>query len=370
MMTILIAPDKFKGSLDSFALCEAMAMGVRDAAPEATIISLPLADGGDGFANVMAHYLHTQPVQAATEDAAGNSIIAQYQWNPSSKTAIIELAAASGLAMLEKECRNPLTTSTLGTGLLVKNALDAGAEIIILGIGGSGTNDGGTGLLSALGYLFLDTANRELKPCGGNLEKIKTIVAPHQPIQAKFMVACDVNNPLTGPNGATHVYAAQKGAMVAEIAELEKGMVHFAEVMEKYLRQPIAMVPGAGAAGGTAAGLLLLPHVRLKKGTDIVLSYSRFHEHLSNADLVFTGEGGFDLQTLQGKVVYAVAQACKEKNVPCIAVCGKVEADEATIKASGLIKVVAISEEGKDSFGMAGELVREKVKGLVKAKCY
>lgn len=364
-MNILIAPDKFKGSLDSFALCEAMALGVRDALPDAKIVKLPLADGGDGFATVMAHYLHTQPVQAPTEDASGKLIKAQYQWNGATKTAIIELAAASGLAMLEKERRNPLTTSTHGTGLLVKHALDAGAETIILGVGGSATNDGGTGLLSALGYRFLYAANQEVKPCGNNLGKIDRIVAPEQPVEARFIVACDVANTLTGPNGATFTYAPQKGATPANLDVLENGMVHFGAVLENHLGKPIANLPGTGAAGGTAAGLLLLPNVHLQKGTDIVIAYSDFHEHLSIADLVITGEGGFDPQTLHGKVVYAVAQACKEKNIPCMAICGKVEADEDTIRASGLTKVVAISAEGKDSFAMAGELVREKVKGLL-----
>lgn len=364
-MTILIAPDKFKGSLDSFALCEAMALGVRDALPDANVVNLPLADGGDGFANVMAHYLHTQPVKATTEDAAGNPIIAQYQRNPTTQTAIIELAGASGLAMLAVEHRNPLTTSTLGTGLLVKHALDAGAKTIILGIGGSATNDGGTGLLSALGYRFLNAANREVNPCGLNLGEIERIVAPEKSVEAVFIVACDVANPLTGPTGATHTYASQKGASPADLDVLEKGMVHFASVLENFLEKPIVNLPGTGAAGGTAAGLLLLPHVRLQKGTDIVLAYSGFHKYLSIADLVFTGEGGFDAQTLQGKVVDAVAKACKEKKIPCIAVCGRVDADDAAIKACGLIRVVSISEEGKDSYGNAGQLVREKVKDLL-----
>lgn len=364
-MNILIAPDKYKGSLDSFALCEAMALGVQDALPDATIVKLPLADGGDGFADVLAHYLHTQTVEVATKDAADKPIIAQYQWNPTTQTAIIELAVASGLAMLTVDQRNPATTTTLGTGLLVKHALEAGAKTIILGLGGSATNDAGTGLLMALGYRFLDGANREVNPCGINLGSIERIVAPEQPVEAAFIVACDVANPLTGPYGATYTYAAQKGASPADLEVLEKGMVHFAAVLENYLGKRIAQLPGTGAAGGTAAGLLLLPHVRLHKGTGIVLSYSGFHEHLSNTNLVITGEGGFDAQTLEGKVVYAVAQACKEKNIPCVAVCGKVEADDATIKASGVSKVVAISGEGRDSFGKASQLVREQAKALM-----
>lgn len=367
-MTILIAPDKFKGSLDSFALCQAIANGVKDVYNDANIVSLPLADGGDGFGAVMGFYLQTTPVVVETEDAAGNPIHAQYQWSDDSKTAIIELASASGLAILEKRFRNPLTTSTRGTGIMVRHALNNGAETIVLGIGGSATNDGGTGLLSALGYRFLDDQQNILGPNGTNLGSIETIEPPNEVTKASFVIACDVNNPLLGENGTAKTYAAQKGAGLEDIELLEHGMQRFALVIEKYTGRKIADIQGTGAAGGTSAGLMVLQNVILQKGAEIVLSYSGFHQHLSHADLVITGEGGFDAQTLQGKVVYVVAQACKEKGTPCIAICGKVDADEATIKASGLSKVVAISDEGKDSFGNAEELVRETVKELLEKR--
>jgi glycerate 2-kinase len=364
-MTILIAPDKFKGSLDTFALCNAMEQGVYEADPAIRVIKLPLADGGDGFAKVLAHYLGTKTVTIETTNAIGKPIMASYEWDENNKTAIIDLASASGIALLPNQDHRPLETSTRGTGQLVKHALEKGAKQVILGIGGSATNDGGTGLLAAMGYRFLDKQQNELMPCGGNLGNIETIIPPQNAVTAVFTIACDVNNPLLGKNGAAHTYAAQKGASPAEIEVLETGMQHFATVIEKFLGKSVSAIPGTGAAGGTTAGLLLLPIVTLHKGTDIVLQYSNFYLHLRHADLVLTGEGCFDAQTLQGKVVFAVAQACKEKGIPSIAICGKVDADEATLFASGLSKVFGISNDAPDSFVRAGELVREKVRTVL-----
>lgn len=364
-MTILIAPDKYKGSLDTFALCDAMTKGVYCADNTIHVIKLPLSDGGDGFSKVLAHYLGTVTITVATLDAAGKPLNASYQWDDVEKTAIIELAAASGIALLEKVDHHPMQTSTYGTGLLIKHALEKGAQHIMLGLGGSATNDGGTGLLAALGYRFIDAEKKELKPCGASLGLIEHIIYPDLHVTASFTIACDVQNPLLGETGAARMFSAQKGATISEIERLENGMKHFSSVLEKQSNISIAAIPGAGAAGGTAAGLMLLPHINLKKGTDIVLEYSHFFHYLSSADFVLTGEGCFDAQTLQGKVVFAVAQACQAHGIPCIAICGKVEADEETIKASGLTEVVSISKDGKDSFGNAGELVREKVKDLM-----
>ena len=364
-MTILIAPDKYKGSLNAFALCEAMAEGVHMADKTIEIIKLPLADGGDGFAEVLSHYLDTIPIKMATVNAIGKPIQASYKWDTLNKTAIIELASASGIALLKKAHHHPMQTSTYGTGLMVKEALKNGAEQIVLGLGGSATNDGGMGLLAALGYTFLDAQQNEIKPCGASLGLIVKIVPPKTPLSASTTIACDVDNPLLGKTGATRTYAAQKGATPDEIELLEKGMEQFASVLEKHSNKAIANIPGAGAAGGTAAALMLLPDINLQKGTDIVFQYSNFFHHLSKADLVLTGEGSFDAQTIQGKIVSAVALACKKKGIPCIAICGKVTKEETIIQASGLSMAVAISEKGKDSFGNASVLVREKVKEIV-----
>ncbi len=367
MFTILIAPDKFKGSLDSFALCKAMEQGVHTTDPAISVIKLPLTDGGDGFAKVVAHYLGTVKITIPTKNAIGIPIMASYEWDENNKTAIIELASASGIALLQKKDQLPLQTSTFGTGLLIKNALENGAKQVILGLGGSATHDGGTGLLAALGYRFLDTHQNELTPCGGLLGDIEKIIPPQNDITASFTIACDVTNPLLGKKGAAYTFAEQKGASPDEIKLLEAGMRRFKTVLEKLLGKSIAGLPGTGAAGGTTAGLMLLPSAVIQNGTDIVFRYSNFFTHLNQANLVLTGEGCFDAQTLRGKVVFAVAKACKERNIPCMAVCGKSGADEATILASGLKKVVSISGEGKDSFAMAEQLVKEKVSEIVRS---
>jgi glycerate kinase len=341
-MTVLIAPDKFKGSLDTFELCKAMAAGVQEADASINSVLLPLADGGDGFAKVMAHYLDTVTISQQTVDAAGKPIDAAYEWSEDTQTAIIELAVASGIALLKSNELNPLRTSTYGTGLLVKAAIQKGAKKVILGLGGSATNDGGMGLLAAIGYQFLDSGNNVLSPCGASLEKITLIKSPEESIDVEFVIACDVTNPLLGINGAAFTYAAQKGASEKEIVLLENGMRNFGELLEKKSGKSIIEQPGSGAAGGTCAGLLLLPKSSIQKGMNIVLSYSNFKQHLAEAALVITGEGAFDYQTLNGKVVFAVATLAKASGVPAIAICGKVAADFETIKACGLAYIVSI----------------------------
>ena len=360
-MTILLAPDKFKGSLDSFDVCRAMAEGIRQVNDTVNIISLPLADGGDGFAKVMAHYLHTTTIVVQTTNATGRSVEGSFEWSASSQTAIIEMATASGISQLTNEERNPLKTSTYGTGLSIKAAIENGAKKIILGIGGSASNDGGTGILSALGYRFMDENENELLPCGASLQHIKTIKAPDKIIDTNFIIACDVANPLLGANGAAFVYAAQKGASKAAIILLENGMRQYAMVLEKITGKSISEIPGMGAAGGTCASLMLLPKVTLQKGMDIVFEYSDFYNQLLKADYVFTGEGAFDKQTLNGKVVYAVAAAAKALNIPALAICGKVDADLALIKQCGLSYITSINNRQmstEESMKQAFELVR------------
>ncbi len=371
-MTILLAPDKFKGSLDSFELCRAMAEGIRQANDAINIISLPLADGGDGFAKVMGHYLHTTTIKVSTTNANDRLIEGSFEWSAQSQTAIIELATASGISQLENGERNPLKTSTYGTGLLMKAAIENGAKKIIVGIGGSATNDGGTGILSALGYRFMDEKGMELAPCGASLQHIKTIKAPDKVIDTTFIIACDVANSLLGANGAAYVYAAQKGASEAAIILLEKGMLQYAMLLEKTIGILIREIPGMGAAGGTCASLMLLPAITLQKGMDIVFEYSDFHHQLLKADCVFTGEGTFDKQTLNGKVVYAVASAAKALNIPAIAICGKVDADLDVIKQCGLSYITSISNEQmsiEESMTRAFELVRDAAAKAPKPPC-
>ena len=362
-MKIIVAPDKYKGSLDSFKLCDAIVEGIQMVDKSFEIIKLPMADGGDGFAKVLAHFLKTTTVNCHTMDALGKPLQAAYEWSAKKETAIIELASASGLAILETG-NNPMVASTYGTGLLINDAINKGIKKIILGIGGSATNDGGTGLLSALGYNFLDISGEIIKPCGENLIRIEKIIPPLNPIDTEVIIACDVDNTLLGKNGAAYTYAAQKGANAQQIIDLEDGMEHFSKVMEIFANKIIATIPGSGAAGGTGAGLLLLPNVTIKRGVDIVIENSSIKDHLSHADLVITGEGAFDEQTLNGKVVYAITMLATASGVPTIAVCGKIDADYATIRRSGLTYIASIVNGPMTieySKQHAYKLVKEKV---------
>ncbi len=367
-MNILLAPDKFKGNLDSFALCNAMKEGVLEADATATTCLLPMADGGDGFSAVLAHYQNTTTVHCDTTDPLGKPITVTFEWDETSGTAIIEMAAASGLALLQTAERNPLITSTTGTGILIAAALNKGAKTILLGIGGSATNDGGTGILHSLGYRFYDAANNELFPCGQSLQSIVTITKPASQIEASIVIACDVSNTLTGSGGCAYTYAAQKGATNLQIELLEKGMQNFAGLLQKETGKNLNTIPGSGAAGGTAAGLILLPNTTMAKGIDIIFKHSSFYEHLAKADLVITAEGAFDKQTLNEKLVYAVAQAAKLACKPVMAVCGKLDADAKTINACGLNYITSICNRPmspEESYADAWQLTKTATTNLV-----
>ncbi|TDH21631.1 glycerate kinase [Segetibacter sp. 3557_3] len=367
-MKIIVAPDKFKENLTSFELCAAIAEGISIVDDTIDIVQLPLADGGDGFVNVLGHYLKTTSVGCDTVDALGRPIVVHYGWSASAKTALIELASASGLAGIQPHERNPMLTSTYGTGLLMKDAIARGAKEIIIGIGGSATNDGGTGLLAALGYTFRNHRQEVVPPMGKNLGEIAEIIAPDQAVAIPIIVACDVDNPLLGVNGATHTYGAQKGADRLQIDELEKGMKQFAELLETFMGKPVSEMPGAGAAGGTGAGLMLLADVSLQKGIEIVFKHSDIRTHLKNTDLVITAEGTFDKQTMHGKALHALANEAAKMDVPVMAVCGAVAIEPACYTSSGFSFVASITDGPmslEESKARAYELVRNKVIALV-----
>jgi glycerate kinase len=242
------------------------------------------------------------------------------------------MAVASGLVLLKPEERNPLKTSTYGTGLIIKNAIARGAERIILGLGGSATNDGGIGILAALGFQFQNTNEDLLDPQGKNLIAIQRIISPATLTKTKFIIACDVQNVLYGPQGAAHVYAPQKGADAGMIHLLDDGLKHFADVIKEKTGKDISQIPGTGAAGGIAAGLISFFEVELKKGVDLIIEASGIKNKMSNSDLVITGEGKIDKQTLEGKVVSEIASLAFENKIPVIAFCGISEADNSIIK--------------------------------------
>jgi len=321
-MKVIIAPDKFKGSLTSFEACEAIAAGVKAAGGRMDTLEFPMADGGDGFAAVMKHYLHTDTMRCHTKDPLGRPIEASYELRD--KVAIVEMASASGLVLLKEHERNVLQTSTLGTGLMIRDAIRAGAKKIMLGLGGSATNDAGTGILAALGFRFMDKDRHPVKACGGNLEHIDVIIPPDDLPDIQFDIACDVQNVLYGLQGAAYIYAPQKGASAEDVKRLDVGLRHFADLSEK----DVAGIPGTGAAGGIAAGLMGFFDVRLNKGIEWVMETSGIRNAMSGASLIITGEGKIDKQTLYGKVVSEIAALADSHRIPAIAFCGITEVDD------------------------------------------
>jgi len=335
-MKIIIAPDKFKGSLSTFEVCHAIRDGIREVDDSVEIFLFPMADGGDGFAAVMKLYLHTSTVECSTVDPLGKNIKASYEWNAETKTAIIEMAVASGLVLLKDNERDPLKTSTYGTGLLMRDAIHRGAQRIVLGLGGSATNDAGTGILSALGFVFKDSNNKSLQASGESLRKIEEIILPPEIPQIKFEIACDVQNLLYGVNGAAYVYAAQKGADDDGMRILDDGLRHFAEIVNLQTGKDVSKVRGTGAAGGIAAGLMAFFDVELEKGVNLVIESSGIKNKIGAANLLITGEGKIDEQTLQGKVVSELSRLASAHDIPVVAFCGTSTASAQMIEQLGV----------------------------------
>ncbi len=363
-MKILIAPDKFKGSLTSFEVCNAVRTGLKKVKPAATVLEFPMADGGDGFAAIMKYYLHTDTIYCDTVDPLGRNMTAFYEWDEKNKTAIIEMAVASGLVLLKENERNPLRTSTFGSGLLIKDAITKGARKIILGLGGSATTDAGIGILVALGFQLINDKNELLQPSGENLCRIKSIVVPPVIPDIQFEIACDVHNVLYGRQGAAYVYAPQKGANEEQVKQLDAGLKNFADRIKEKTGKDVAGIPGTGAAGGIAAGLLSFFNVELKKGIEMIVDASKIKEHITDVNMLITGEGKLDEQSGEGKVVGYMAALARQHNIPCIAVCGQSGLNETRSKKMGLQKVIPIKDDvisTEEAMANAGELLTMKV---------
>jgi glycerate kinase len=364
---IIIAPDKFKGSLTSFQVCEAIREGMLDSGLQAEILSFPMADGGDGFATVMGHYRKTETIDCISNDPLGRKIDAYWDWSASEKTGIIEMAVASGLVLLKEKERNPFKTSTFGTGQLVKDALEKGAKKIILGLGGSATNDAGMGILSSLGFVFMDEKGDQLQPIGESLGKVNKIIPPSPIPSLTFEIACDVQNTLYGKDGAAFVYAPQKGANDDMVKLLDEGLKHFASILKRHTKKDIENTPGTGAAGGIAAGLMTFFDVELKSGTELIIEASGIKRAIKDAQYVITGEGKIDQQTAQGKVVQHIAKLASENKVQVIAFCGKLQANDALLAELSITKaysLVSNTVSAKYAIRHAGELLRQAAKTL------
>ncbi|WP_373515899.1 glycerate kinase, partial [Persicitalea sp.] len=312
-MKILLAPDKFRGSLEADEVCAAMASGILLAFPEAKVVSIPLADGGEGFAKSLTLNSGGSYVSGVVQDPLGRPITVSYGLSADRSTAFIEMASASGLGLLSETERDPTKTTSYGTGQLIANALDQGVENIILGIGGSATNDGGLGIASALGYHFFDKNKNLLIPDGGHLSALHSIDSGkvHSKLHTtKITVACDVTNPLHGESGAAYIYGPQKGASPEQVVFLDNGLRHLAKIATETFGKDVSQSPGAGAAGGVGAGALWFLNATLESGAAIVFQQTKLENHVRNADLVITGEGKMDQQTLSGKLVLGVANMC------------------------------------------------------------
>jgi glycerate kinase len=367
-MKIVIAPDKFKGSLTSLGACLAIREGIQEFDKNIQVEIYPMSDGGDGFAEILKFYLGTVSQILPSVNALGREISCVYEWQEAEQIAIIELASCSGLAMLDKNDRNPLITSTYGTGLQIKNAVEKGAKKIILGVGGSATNDAGIGILYALGFRFLDLKSKELKPCGENLLHIKKIIPPTSLLPVLFEIACDVTNPLYGANGAAFIFAPQKGADPKQVELLDRGLQNFASLIQQHTGKDVSNIPGSGAAGGIAAGLMAYFEVNLVEGTQVVIQASKMKETLYNTNLIITGEGKIDNQTFYGKTITAIVNMGKKRDIPVIGLCGKLELKDAEWKGLGLSFAAAIHDgflNEDESIRTASPLLKKKIKSIM-----
>ncbi len=323
---VLAAPQGFKGSLAPLAAAQAIAEGVRAVWPEAEVDLAPVADGGDGTVDALVLATGGRKLRVKTIDPLGRPIEAEIGVLGDGQTAVVEMAQASGLARLRPEERNPLVTTTYGTGLLIRAALDAGFRRLIVGIGGSATNDGGAGMLQALGMALLDRNGRPIPPGGQgllSLDRIDPAGLDPRLGEAEITVASDVTNPLCGPEGAAAVYGPQKGATPEMVSLLDEALAHFAKVVRRDLGRDVAQVPGAGAAGGLGAGLLLLPNVRIRPGAEVVFEAVGIDARLAAADLVFTGEGAVDRSTVFGKTPARLAERVRAHGRPLVVFTGR-----------------------------------------------
>ncbi|MBR5135923.1 MAG: glycerate kinase [Rikenellaceae bacterium] len=344
MKCITIAVDSFKGSLSSREVADAFEAGFRTRIPDCEVRKVSIADGGEGTVDALVETLNGDYVEARVADPLGRPIVARYGVIDGGTTAVMEMSAASGLPLIAPEERNPLLTSTYGTGEMIVHAMERGCRKFLVGIGGSATNDGGTGMLRALGFRFLDAEGRELVGGGEILERIAEIDslnARKELNECEFVVACDVTNPLYGPEGAAYVFAPQKGADAAMVERLDQGLRTYARAIERYNGVQVDQIAGAGAAGGLGGGFKALLGARLERGIDMVLNAMQFDRIIAGSDLVITGEGRIDRQTTMGKAPSGVLREATAQGIPTIAIGGAVQVcDE--LEHSGFAAVLPI----------------------------
>ncbi|HEY8344435.1 MAG TPA: glycerate kinase [Bacillota bacterium] len=345
MKKVVIAVDSFKGTMSSIEVCNIIAEGFQQILPNISTVKVPIADGGEGTVDTFLSALGGEKIQVKVKDPLFREIDSFYGILPDQKTAVIEMAAASGLPLVEEE-KNPRLTSTYGTGELILDALNRGCHKLIIGIGGSATNDGGIGMAAALGVRFLDQAGNPISLNGEGLERLSHIDVSRKDRRidaCQVLVACDVDNPLYGENGAAYVFAPQKGADQAMVEYLDRNLKNYAAVLQRDLGLRVQEIPGSGAAGGLGAGLVAFTPAQLKPGIDIVLDSVNFNDIIADADLIITGEGKIDGQSLRGKVPIGIADRANTSGVPVIAVVGDIGDEIEEVYKRGIKAVFSIN---------------------------
>lgn len=363
-MKIVIAPDSYKESLSALEVATAIEQGFREIWPDADYIKLPVADGGEGTVQAMVEATAGRIIHVDVTGPLGESVKGFYGLSGDERSAFIEMAAASGLELVPPAKRNPLITTSRGTGELIRHALDAGVKHIIIGIGGSATNDGGAGMVQALGAKLLNAEGESLGQGGGELDRLAKIDISELDKRLKtcrIEVACDVTNPLTGDDGASAVFGPQKGATPEMIVRLDNGLHHYARIIQHDLDVDVLKLAGGGAAGGMGAALFAFCGAELRRGIEIVTDALHLDDHVKDADLVITGEGRIDSQTINGKVPVGVAKVAKRYNKPVIGIAGSLTADVGVVHEHGLDAVFSVIFticSLEDALENAGENVR------------
>ena len=366
-MKIVIAPQAFKGSLSALNVANAVQKGVRRIFPDAQILTCPVADGGDGTLETLVESSGGKIMETNVADPTGKPIVAQWGAMGDGNTAVIEMARTSGLALLTLEERDPLNATTYGLGEIIVSALNKGFRKFIVGIGGSATNDAGAGMAQALGIRLMDREGRNLVFGGAalqNLSVIDTSSIDQRVLESNFQIACDVNNPLTGPEGASAVYGPQKGATEENVRQLDSALGVFAEVTKRDLGKDISNLEGAGAAGGLGAGMIAFVEGHLRAGVDIVLDTVNLAEKLESADLVITGEGSIDFQTVYNKAPIGVARMAKARGIPTIGISGMLGKNYQIVHNHGIDAVLSIANGPislEESLQNAPSLISEAV---------
>lgn len=345
-MKIVVAPQSFKGNLTALEVAQAIERGIRRVAPQAEVVLVPMADGGEGTVQALIDATGGKLMTRRVTGPLGEPVQAAWGILGDGATAVIEMAAASGLPLVPPDKRNPLITTTYGTGELVLAALEAGCRKLIVGIGGSATNDGGAGMAQALGARLLDARGDELQRGGAALAELARIDVSRMDARlndCEVVVACDVTNPLCGPRGASAIYGPQKGATSQMVARLDAALSHYASIIQRDLGVEVRDLPGCGAAGGLGAGLVAFLKAKLRKGIEITIEASGLVGQMRGADLVFSGEGRLDAQTVYGKTAWGVAQSARTLGIPVIVIAGELAPDHAAVYEQGIDAALSIA---------------------------